>query len=268
MLETEVKDGKHSCGQAVLTELHKMSKSKKNGMAPEPLIEQYGADTVRLYTLFIGPPERDAIWATKDIIGSHRFLYRVWESVQEALPLIQGAPLKPESSQGLADEFNAIRRKVHQTIRKVSEEIEGGFKFNTAVAAIMELVNEIKRADFPSGGPAAAAVLREACEATTLLLAPFVPHMAEEMWEMLGKPPSIFEQPWPAFDPAACRENEIEIVVQVNGKVRSRVKMPAGASDEQIRQAALADPRLVEALAGKTPRNVIVVPGRLVNVVI
>ncbi|MEK7465973.1 MAG: leucine--tRNA ligase [Planctomycetota bacterium] len=268
VLETEVKDGKHSCGQDVVTELHKMSKSKKNGTAPEPLIEQYGADTVRLYTLFIGPPERDAVWATKDIIGSHRFLYRVWETVQEALPLIQGISSKPESLQGLADEFRAVRRKVHQTIKKVTEEIEGGFKFNTAVASVMELVNEMKRANFQAGGPAAASVLREACEATTLLLAPFVPHMAEELWEMLGRPPSIFEQPWPVVDPSACTENEVEIVVQVNGKVRSRVTVPAGTTEDLLRQAALADSRVIEALAGKAPRNVIVVPGRLVNVVV
>ncbi|MCC6742126.1 MAG: leucine--tRNA ligase [Planctomycetia bacterium] len=266
--EKDVKDGKHSCGQAVRTEMAKMSKTKKNGAAPEPLIEEFGADTVRLYTLFIGPPERDAIWATKDIIGSHRFLYRVWDTVQEALPQIQGAPSQPQTTEGLAEDVKAVRRKVHQTIRKVTEEIEGGFKFNTAVAATMELVNEIKRAKYDSGGPNAAAVLREACESVTLLLAPFVPHLAEELWELLGKNPSIFDQPWPTFDPAACVEAEIEVPIQINGKIRSRLVLAAGATEEQARAAALADPKVVEALAGKAPRTVIVVPKRMVNVVL
>ena len=267
--ETEVKDGKHDCGQPVLTELHKMSKSKKNGMAPEALIDQYGADTVRLYTLFIGPPERDAIWATKDIIGSHRFLYRVWEAVQEALPKLAGIPSTPTEISTLPSDVQAVHRKTHQTIRKVTEEIEGGFKFNTAVAATMELVNDIKKVKaWEVAGPQGLAVLRESLEAMTLLLAPFVPHIAEEIWEQLGHPPSIFDQPWPVFDPAACVEAEIEIPVQVNGKVRSRISVPADVPDAVAREKALADPKVIEALGGKPPRNVIVVPRRLVNVVI
>jgi leucyl-tRNA synthetase len=267
--EEEVKEGRHRCGRKVVTELHKMSKSKRNGTPPEPLIEQYGADTVRLYTLFIGPPERDAVWATKDIIGAHRFLFRVWETVQDALPKISGIPSQPESAQGLAEDVRAVHRKVHQTIRKVTEEIEGGFKFNTAIAAAMELVNEIKRVkDYAAGGSQGLSVLREAVETMTLLLAPFVPHVAEELWEQLGHTPSVFEQPWPAFDPSAAAEEEIEIPVQVNGKVRSRIRLPAGSADDAARAAALADSKVIEALGGKPPRNVIVVPRRLVNIVV
>ncbi|MBI2922619.1 MAG: leucine--tRNA ligase [Planctomycetes bacterium] len=267
--ETEVSAGKHSCGQAVLTELHKMSKSKKNGMAPEPLIEQYGADTVRLYTLFIGPPERDAVWATKDIIGAHRFLFRVWETVQEALPRLSGVPAKPEGLDSAPEDVKAIHRKVHQTIRKVTEEIEGGFKFNTAVAAVMELVNEIKKVkSFETAGPQGLAAQREALETLVLLLAPFAPHISEELWEQLGHGESVFEHAWPTFDAGACVEEEIEIPVQVNGKVRSRVRIPAGAPDSEAREKALADPKVAEALGGKPPRNVIVVPRRLVNVVV
>ncbi|NUN47815.1 MAG: leucine--tRNA ligase [Candidatus Brocadiae bacterium] len=259
----EVAEGRHSCGQTVMTELHKMSKSKRNGVGPEELIAEYGADTVRLYTLFIGPPERDAIWNTKDIIGAHRFLYRVWETVQEALPRL--SPPGAGTAEGLPEEIRAVRRKVHQTIRKVTEEIEGGFKFNTAVAAVMEMVNELKRVTaWEAGGGA----LREACETLVLLLAPFVPHMAEELWEHLGHTGTIFERPWPAFDPAVAAEEEIEVPVQVNGKVRSRVRVPAGATDEEVRAAAMRDGKVQEALAGRVPLKVIVVPRRMVNFVI
>jgi leucyl-tRNA synthetase len=225
----------------------KMSKSKGNTVSPDDLIAEYGADTIRLYTLFIGPPEKDAEWSDRGVEGAYRFLGRVWRLVE-----------KVNASAGLTKEDPALKRKIHQTIKKVTEDLDGGFHFNTAISSIMELVNQAY---------ASQADLREAVEIIVMLLSPFVPHVAEEMWQSLGKPASIFRCVWPSYDKAAIVEAVITIPIQVNGKVRSKIEVPFDIGPDELKKLVLADPKVVTWLQGKPARDVIVVPGKLVSVV-
>ena len=253
------------CKQSEITgKLEKMSKSKGNVVTPDAVIDQYGADTQRLYTLFIGPPQRDAEWQDDAIVGARRFLDRVWRQTAESLGAIAG--IEPYAGDGadLDGPARALWRKTHQTIRKVTEDIEESWQFNTAIAAVMELANTL------SGVPKtaeAAPALRLALESIVRLLQPFVPHVSEELWEALGHEPSVLDAGWPEYDEHACREEEIEIAVQVNGRLRAHVTVAAGASETEVREAALALDRTKEVLAGAEVRKVIVVPGRLVNIV-
>jgi leucyl-tRNA synthetase len=253
------------CKQSSITgKLEKMSKSKGNVVSPDAVIEQYGADTQRLYTLFVGPPQKDAEWQDDAIVGARRFLDRVWRQVSESLDAVAGA--RPYAGDGadLAGPAKAVWRKTHQTVRKVTGDIEQSWQFNTAIAAVMELLNAL--ADLPKT-PQAAPVLRFTLESIVRLLAPLVPHVAEELWVALGHEPSVLAAGWPAYDEAACREDEVEIVIQVNGKLRAHITVAAGASEDQVREAALANDRVKEALGAATVRKVIVIPGRLVNIV-
>jgi leucyl-tRNA synthetase len=225
----------------------KMSKSKGNTVSPDDLIAEYGADTIRLYTLFIGPPEKDAEWSDRGVEGAYRFLGRVWRLVE-----------KVNSSGAFTKDDPALKRKIHQTIKKVTEDLDGGFHFNTAISSIMELVNQAY---------ASQAGLREAVEIIVMLLSPFVPHVAEEMWQSLGKPASIFRCTWPSYDKTAIVETVIIIPIQVNGKVRSKVEVPFDIGADELKKLVLADPKVVTWLQGKPPRDVIVVPGKLVSVV-
>jgi len=258
----EVVDGKCSkCGsEALVGRNEKMSKSKKNVIDPDALIRTYGADTARLFSLFASPPEKSLEWNEQGVEGCFRFLGRVWRLVADNLEIIQGAQL-PGEIEGAARD---LRRVTHRTIRKVTEDVDGRFHFNTAIAATMELVNAITSFPPKQENPG---VLREALESLVRLLAPFVPHICSELWEGLGTGISLEDAGWPAWDEAALVEEESLIVVQVNGKVRGKVTVPAGAGEEQVREAALADSNVTRFIDGLTVRKVIVIPGRLVNVV-
>jgi len=246
-----------------------MSKSR-GGVGPDEMIARYGADALRTYVLFMGPPEAEADWREGGIEGISRFLNRVWRVVLDRrlfLALHQaGHPERIESNAAVA-----LRRKVHQTIRRVTEDIER-FHFNTAISAMMELVNAMVEArnnvvHKGLSGPDMPAAYLEACETLSLLLAPFAPHLAEELWERVGGEGSVHLASWPDWDREAAREAEITVVVQVNGKVRDRLTVAPGTPREELEVLAMASPKVQAHLAGKSVRQTIVVVGRLVNVV-
>ncbi|XOF35122.1 MAG: leucine--tRNA ligase [Candidatus Electrothrix sp. YB6] len=249
----------------------KMSKSKGNVVDPHDLITQYGADTVRLFSLFAAPPERDLEWNAQGVEGSFRFLNRVFRLVQVNLACFAGSGQEEMEIQ--LDQLNQtdrqLHRKTHQTIRRVTDSIESNFHFNTAIAGVMELVNQISS----TAGEGAEqsvnkAVLQEALQTVLILLLPMVPHFCEELWQLTGHENSLDREQWPDFDPEAAREDELTIVVQVNGKVRSRLQVPADSTEDALKEKALADERIVSFTAGKTPKKIIVVQGKLVNIVL
>ena len=238
----------------------KMSKSKGNVVSPDALIEKYGADTVRLYTLFIGPPEKDAEWSDKGVEGSYRFLKRVWN----ILDILSGAQEK-----GNADIEKALLRKMHQTIKKVTDDINGGFHFNTAISAVMELVNHIYSGIEKSGDEAYGnSALGEALKNMILLLAPFVPHVAEEMWSKLEGDEGIFKQEWPVYREDMLFADTVIVPVQVNGKLRSKIEISRGLTDEEIKEVVLADKKAKGAIGEKEVRKWIIIPDKLVNIVV
>ncbi len=246
----------------------KMSKSKGNVVDPNYLIERYGADTSRLFSLFAAPPEKDLDWSDKGVDGAYRFLNRLWGLVSknhEALSVKRGAE-KPTDTSRLNANALRLYRKTHQTIKKVTTDIEREYHFNTAIAGMMELVNEITSYEPEPGDDGA--VFRFAIEKVLLLLSPFSPHVAEELWEVIGNRPSIFEQKWPEWDEDAAKEEQIELVVQVNGKLRSKIMISAGTPDDEIKRIALEDNRIKEIISGAPIKKVIVVKGKLVNIVI
>jgi len=255
------------CKRAADGKLYKMSKSKGNVVSPDELIANYGADTLRLYTLFIGPPEMDAEWQDSGIQGPYRFLSRLWRRVWETRDLLQeSAGTQPLIAQ-MARPERDLYRKLHQTIRAVTDSIENGFRFNTAIAQAMELMNAIDDLKIDAGSsPQAKAVYRAAIENMVLLLSPFVPHVAEELWGELGHQPGILTATWPECDPAALLADTVEVVLQINGKVRGKIELPAGADKAAMEQAALANPQVQKHLAGLTVKKVIVVPDKLVNI--
>ena len=253
------------CKQSSIThKLEKMSKSKGNVVSPDAIIAEYGADTQRLYTLFVGPPQKDAEWQDDAVVGARRFLDRVWRQVAERADQVSGA--QPYAGQGgdLDPQAKALWRKTHQTIRKVTGDIEQSWQFNTAIAAIMELSNAAAEAPRT---PQAAPVVRLALESMVRLLAPFVPHFAEELWAALGHEPSIMAAGWPEFSEAACAEDVLSIPVQVNGKLRGHAQVPAGAGEEEVKAAALALEKVKEHIGSAQVRKVVYVPGRLLNIV-
>lgn len=236
--------------------MSKMSKTKLNTVAPDILFDKYGSDTVHTYILSMAPPDRDVIYSERNVVGINRFLNRLWSTVTDALPRLDGEEAGPAE----ADE--ALRRKTHQVIGTVTAAFERTFHFNVAIARVMELVNATREAD-----AAGAAALREALETTVRLIAPFAPHIAEELWSRLGHAETVFRSGWPVYDEDAATEDEVELVVQVNGKVRAKVTAPRDADETAVREQALAEPRVAAFVAGKTVRKVIVVPNRIVNIV-
>jgi len=258
-----------ACSTDVVAVIEKMSKSKGNVVSPDPILESFGADTMRLYILFIGPPEADAEWIDDGVLGPNRFLNRLWEVVSSNAERVKGAPSAPADLSKLSDAMRAARRKTHLTVKQVTETMEGDLHFNTAISHVMELVNELKGVEsWDDAGTDGLAVLREGLEAAVRLLAPFVPHLSEELWTTLGHEPSIFRAPWPTFDEKALEVEQVEIVVQVNGKVRSKVTVESGLEEDAMKAVVLADEKVKKALEGATVKNVVVVPGRLVNIVV
>ncbi|MGB9791139.1 MAG: leucine--tRNA ligase, partial [Thermacetogeniaceae bacterium] len=253
----------------VLKDGAKMSKSKGNVVSPEEIIENYGADTARLFILFAAPPERDLDWSDQGVEGAYRFINRVWRLVQHVAPAVKAGRGVVIDASRLGREERELHRITHRTIQKVTDDIMNRFNFNTAVSAIMELVNAIYHyIERVPRDEWKAEVLRESVINTIILLAPFTPHLTEELWELLGEEGSVHRQKWPAFDPEALVEDEIEIVVQVNGRVREHLRVPAGISKEEMERIVLEQPKVKEILAGRELQKVICVPGKLVNLVV
>jgi leucyl-tRNA synthetase len=253
----------------VLKDGAKMAKSKGNVVDPEYMIAEYGTDTTRLFLLFAAPPEKDLEWSDQGVAGSARCLHRLWNLVQDLLPELRG--VKPYSGAGteLAEGLSEFRHKVHATIKKVTEDIEDSFHFNTAIAAVMELVNAFYLAAERKPREAAALkVFREAVEAILLLVSPMVPHIAEELWQALGHTTLVMEVPWPQPQAEALTVSTLTVVIQVNGKVRSRLSVSAAATDAEIKDLALADPVIEKWLQGQPPKKVILARRKLVSIVI
>jgi leucyl-tRNA synthetase len=260
-------DGKcRTCGRPVeVGRTEKMSKSKKNLVDPDDLMEGYGADAVRVFSLFVAPPEKDLEYTDEAVAGASRFLDKIWRLVDEQADAVAGAAPLPFEEMV---EGRLLVRRCHQTILKVTRDIQEEFQFNTAISAIMELVNEARQyAARAEAGAERAWCLKQALETVIRLLAPFAPHMAEELWARLGHPGGLGETAWPTADAAIAQADEIVVVVQVNGKLRARLVLPSGADGEAMRAAALADPRVARWLNGRAPGKVVVVPGKLVNIV-
>jgi len=263
-------DGKcHICGQdVVIGKTEKMSKSLKNVIDPDYLVKTYGADTARIFCLFAAPPEKDLEWSEQGVDGSFRFLSRLWRIFDDYLEDIKAIP-SASGSIVLEGDLKALRRKTHQTIRKVTMDIEDRFHFNTAISAVMELVNTLYAVKRPAKDDTTAlSVIREALESAVLLLAPIVPHMTEELWQILGHTTSVADAAWPEFDPAIASEEEMTIVVQINGKLRSRMTVPVDCDAEKIKADAQADEKITTLLKGAKIMKVIYVPKKLVNIVI
>ncbi len=246
----------------VLKDGSKMSKSKGNTVDPQGLIDQYGADTVRLFTMFASPPDQSLEWDDKGVEGASRFLKRLW-NIATATAEHAAVPLDPGS---LSEQQKAVRRKLHETMRKVSDDIGRRYTFNTAIAAIMELLNELGR--FDDDSEQGRAVMHEAIVAVVLMLSPIVPHITQNLWQQLGHESLVAEQAWPDYDESALERDSIELVVQVNGKLRSKINVPVDADNDAIENIALNDEKIQLNIQDKTVRKVIVVPGRLVNLVV
>jgi leucyl-tRNA synthetase len=240
--------------------ISKMSKSKNNGVDPQDMIDRYGADTVRLFMMFAAPPEQSLEWAEAGVEGGHRFLRRLWTQTHQHIAL--ESPPRPAD---MGDRAAALRRKAHQTLAKVTDDYDRRQTFNTAIAAVMELVNDISRADQTSADGYWAA--HEAIRLAILMLAPVTPHICHQLWRDLGETGPIVNAAWPAVDEAALEADTLTLVVQVNGKLRARIEVPADAGEDSVRQQALDNENVHRHTGGKTVRKVIYVPGKLVNIV-
>ena len=241
-----------------------MSKSKRNGIDPQALIETYGADTARLFTMFASPPEQTLEWSDTGAEGAHRFLKRLWKQVADFTAAESGQAALDKA--GLSEAQTALRHKTHVTLNKVSDDIGRRYTFNTAIAANMELLNEVNR--FKASTAQDHAVLREALEIIVLTLSPIVPHICHNLWQALGHDGAVIDETWPTVDTSALELATIEMVVQVNGKVRGKIQVPADADKAACEQAALANDNAQRFIEGKDPRKVIVVPKKLVNIVV
>jgi len=250
-----------------------MSKSKNNGVDPQGLVEKYGADTARLFMMFASPPEQTLEWSDEGVLGQARFLRRLWKAVHEhvsAGPLaapgtVAAAAAQAAQAGGAAAQ---LRRISHQTLVRVGDDIGRRRTFNTAIAAVMELLNAVGRFEVPAGDAAAQALRHEALEIAVLSLSPIVPHICHVLWHELGHEGALIDEPWPVADPAALAQDTVELIVQVNGKLRGRVRVPSGADESVARAAALADADVQRFMGGVTPKRVVYVAGKLVNIVV
>lgn len=248
----------------VLKDGAKMSKSKGNIVSPEEIISQYGADTARLFIMFAAPPERDLEWSDQGVEGCFRFLNRVWRLVDELAPKCK--EVKSLDKTKLTKEDKELRRILHNVIKKVTEDVTERFNFNTAISSTMELVNALYQ--YKEKENANVEVLAEAIKNLILLLAPFVPHITEELWEMMGNTRSVHEEMWPNYDEDALVRDEIEIVVQVNGKLKGKILVPANANNEEVLSIAKSDEKIIQSIQDKQIVKEIVVPGKIVNIVV
>jgi len=260
-----------------------MSKSKGNVVDPDDMLQKYGADALRLYVMFVAPPEKEVEWSDAGLEGSFRFLVRVWRIVDHWAETVGGEGMPECKAADCSEAERALRRKTHDTIRRVTTDIEERMHLNTAVSSLMELVNEIysfsdgtahgapTRGETPAGAvepPQTLAALREALDALVLMISPFAPHTAEEMWKMLAHVGGLATAKWPSFDPEVAKADQVEVPVQINGKVRARVTVPADASDDRLRELALANTVVQSHTTGKTIKKVVIGKGPLVSVVV
>jgi leucyl-tRNA synthetase len=248
----------------VLKDGSKMSKSKGNTVDPQALIETYGADTVRLFMMFASPPEQSLEWSDSGVEGASRFLKRLWKQVvshaENPVPFD-----KPETVEWSVQQ-RTLRRQIHETIAKVSDDIGRRMTFNTAIAATMELLNHLSRVD--ETDPQTRSLIQEGLETVVTLLSPIVPHITQALWQILGHQGLILDTSWPTVDPQALTRDQIELVVQVNGKLRGRIQVATDADSTTIETAALQEPNVQRFIAGKTVKKIVVVPGKLVSVVV
>lgn len=240
----------------------KMAKSKNNGVDPQSMIDQFGADTCRLFMMFASPPDMSAEWSDSGVEGSHRFLKRVWRLAQAHVT--QGLPGKLDVA-SLHDEQKAVRRATHLAIKQASHDVGQNHKFNTAIAQVMTLMNVLEKA--AQGTEQDRALIHEGLEAVTLLLAPITPHISHELWKQLGHADAVIDADWPVVDESALVQDSLTLVIQVNGKLRGQIDMPASATREEVEAAARANENVLRFVDGLTIRKVIVVPGKLVNIV-
>jgi leucyl-tRNA synthetase len=240
-----------------------MSKSKNNGVDPQALVDEFGADTARLFTMFAAPPEQTLEWSDEGVQGAYRFIKRLWKAVHDHVR--QGAAL-PLDKSALSAAQLAIRRQAHQTLAKITDDIGRRRTFNTAIAAAMELLNAL--AKFPQSSAQDRSVMQEALEIAVLGLSPIIPHVTHALWRALGHDRALINEPWTEVDAAALQTATIAMVVQVNGKLRGHITVPADADEDAVRTAALTDPHAQKFIGSKEPRKVIIVPGKLVNIVV
>jgi leucyl-tRNA synthetase len=243
-----------------------MSKSKRNGVDPTALVEEFGADTARLFTLFAAPPEQSLEWSDEAVQGAYRFIKRLWKAVHEH---VSRGPAPPLDTAALTDEQRAIRRQAHQTLVKVTDDIGRRRTFNTAIAAVMELLNALaKFGQTPMAAGQTSAVMQEALEIAVIGLSPMIPHVTHVLWHALGHDTALIDEAWPAADAAALVTSTIQLVVQVNGKLRGHISVPVDADEATVRDAALVQPNVLKFMGTSPVRKVIVVPGKLVNIVV
>jgi leucyl-tRNA synthetase len=248
--------------------VEKMSKSKKNIVDPEELVDRYGADTARLFTLFAAPPEKDLEWSDQGVEGAYRFLTRLWRFVGEHRELMKGVTSNL-SEEELPPDLREVRRVIHKTIKKVTDDIDTRFHFNTAIAAIMELFNSLSAAAHDEGRlKAGSSLLKGGLEAMLVLLSPFVPHIANELWQQLGHSDCLDQVSWPSYSETALAEDKLLIVVQVNGKVRGKITVSADMNQSRIEAEALQDEKVRNIVGDKKVQKIVYVPRRLVNVVV
>jgi leucyl-tRNA synthetase len=248
----------------------KMSKSKGNVVPADDLIEKFGTDTVRLATLFLGPPEKDVEWISMGVEGSYRFITRLWRIVETIAEF--GADSRDIDVRTMPEADIALLRKAHWTIKKVRDDIGQRFHFNTAISAVMELVNEMSTR-LPEGqgaapDPATRKALLVSAETCLHMLAPMIPHVCEELWHDLGRQGSIFELPFPDWDPSMLKTSTVTIVVQVGGKMRANIEVPAGSSEQDVQEIACHHPAIAKWLAGKSVEKAFYVKDKLINLVV
>jgi leucyl-tRNA synthetase len=252
-------DGKEVESGGVVT----MSKSKNNGVDPQTLVEEFGADTARLFMMFAAPPEQTLEWSDEGVHGAYRFIKRLWKAVHDHVS--QGAAPALDKSR-LTEAQRTLRRQAHQTLAKVTDDIGRRRTFNTAIAAVMELLNAM--AKFDQASPQDRSVAHEAVEIAVLGLSPIIPHVTHALWRALGHERALIDESWLEVDAEALQSSIMNIVVQVNGKLRGHLSLPADADEAAVRAAALADPNARKFIGTATVRKVIIVPGKLVNIVV
>ena len=250
----------------VLMNGSKMSKSKGNIVSPEAIIGKFGADTAHLFILFAAPPERDLEWNDQAVEGCYRFINRVWRFVYDYVQGTDGKLVDYSSLGELSSKDKDLRRLVHTTIKRVTDDAGTRFNFNTAISAIMELVNGLYQyRELPDCNKA---VMAEAVDTLILVLAPFIPHVTEELWQAVGHDNSVHKQQWPVVDEQALVADEVTVIVQINGKVRDKIVMPINVDKAEAEKIALSQPKIADMVAGKVIKKVVVVPNKLINIVV